>query len=117
MPDIDEEADSLDLGNLRSELRIKQNADDIEDKSIYSIQQSKLRTEEDHRLKLAEEKKQGVRGKVLKLRDQFTVLLQKNGKAEDVLQMSKDDFNIEPEYFDTLVKRSKDMIEETKREE
>lgn len=31
--------------------------------------------------------------------------------------MSKDDFNIEPEYFDTLVKRSKDMIEETKREE
>jgi len=68
-------------------------------------------------LKLAEEKKQGVRGKVLKLRDQFKVLLEKNTKAEDVLQMNKDDFNIEPEYFDTLVKRSKDMIEETKREE
>ena len=54
---------------------------------------------------------------MLKLRDQFKVLLDKNVKAEDVLQMNKDDFNIEPEYFDTLVKRSKDMIEETKREE
>ena len=76
MPDIDEEADSLDLGNLRSELRIKQNADDIRDKSIYSIQQSKLRTEEDCRLKLGEEKKQGVRAKVLKLRDQFKELME-----------------------------------------
>ena len=43
--------------------------------------------------------------------------MEQNTKAEDVLQMNKDDFNIEPEYFDTLVKRSKDMIEETKREE
>jgi hypothetical protein len=41
---------------------------DILDESIYSIQQAKLRTEEDHRLKLAEEKKQNVRKKVYVLR-------------------------------------------------
>ena len=33
------------------------NQQDITDHSIYSIQQSKLRTEEDRRLELAEEKK------------------------------------------------------------
>jgi hypothetical protein len=37
---------------------------DITDQSIYSIKQSKICTEEDRRLELAEEKKQGVRKKI-----------------------------------------------------
>ena len=47
---------------------------DQTDETIYSIQQAKLRTEEDYKLKLAEEKKQGVRAKILQLRKQFKEL-------------------------------------------
>jgi hypothetical protein len=51
---------------------------DITDTSVYSIQQAKLRTEEDARLKLAEEKKQGVRRKVDALRQEFEILVKEN---------------------------------------
>jgi hypothetical protein len=56
---------------LSTMLRIPKGTPDIIDESIYSIQQAKLRTEEDHRLKLAEEKKQHVRNQVKVLRQQF----------------------------------------------
>lgn len=51
---------------------------DIEDPSVYSIQQSKLRTEEDARMKLAEEKKQGIRRRITDLRYQFEELVKEN---------------------------------------
>jgi len=44
---------------------------DILDPTIYSIQQAKLRTEEDHRMSLAEKKKEGVRKLINDLRQQF----------------------------------------------
>jgi len=44
---------------------------DVLDPTIYSIQQAKLRTEEDHRLNLAEKKKQGVRKQIEALRNEF----------------------------------------------
>lgn len=43
---------------------IPENPVDITDPNVYSIQQSKLRTEEDHRLKLAEAKKEGVKTRI-----------------------------------------------------
>lgn len=58
----------MDESILAISLRIPKDTPDILDESIYSIQQAKLRTEEDHRLKLAEEKKQNVRNKVKVLR-------------------------------------------------
>ena len=61
LPEIEQQVDGLDRSLLQQELKIPKEADDITDSSIYSIQQAKLRTEEDHRLKLAEEKKAGVR--------------------------------------------------------
>ena len=61
--------------------------EDILDPSIYSIQQAKLRTEEDHRLKLAEEKKQGVRRKIDVLRTEFSTLSESNDKQEDVIKV------------------------------
>ena len=59
-------------------LRIPDEPEDITDPEVYSIQQSKLRTEEDMRMKLAEEKKDGVRKKITILRDEFRGLVEKN---------------------------------------
>ena len=56
--------DAMDDSLLAVSLRVPKNVVDITDESCYSIQQAKLRTEEDHRLKLAEEKKQNVRNKI-----------------------------------------------------
>jgi len=66
-------------------LRIPDEPEDITDPNIYSIQQSKLRTEEDMRMKLAEEKKDGVRKKITALREEFTGLVEKNQTQEEVL--------------------------------
>ena len=48
---------------------------DVTDPTIYSIQQSKLRTEEDHRLNLADKKKERERQKIQNLRDEFLKLV------------------------------------------
>ena len=65
LPEIDPSVDGLDEIVFSVSLRgLPDNQQDISDHSIYSIQQSKLRTEEDRRLELAEEKKQGVRKKI-----------------------------------------------------
>jgi len=67
-------------------------------------------------LKLAEEKKQGVRGKIDNLRDVFKKLSNKNVDAEDWIRLSTDDFNIDPVYFDMLRERNFIKIEEAKKE-
>ena len=61
LPEIEQHIDGMDKSILQQELQIPSGTEDITDASQYSIQQAKLRTEEDHRLKLAEEKKAGVR--------------------------------------------------------
>lgn len=69
IPEFDPTVDGLDETIFSVSLRgFPEICEDILDTSIYSIQQAKLRTEEDHRLKLAEEKKQGVRRKIENLR-------------------------------------------------
>lgn len=58
IPEVDKQIDKVDESLLAITLRIPKDTPDIIDETIYSIQQAKLRTEEDHRLKMAEEKKQ-----------------------------------------------------------
>jgi hypothetical protein len=62
------------------------------DAKAYSIQQAKLRTEEDHRLSLAEKKKEKVRKQIEALRAEFGKVAKKNNRAENHLQISEDDF-------------------------
>lgn len=78
----------MDKSVLQQELKIPKDADDITDHAQYSIQQAKLRTEEDHRLKLAEEKKAGVRQRIVELRKDFAELRVKNKGVEEVIQVS-----------------------------
>jgi len=83
---------------------------------VYSIQQAKLRTEEDRRLELAEEKKEAVKVKIQNLRKQFRILQERNEDTEEVIRVSEDDFNIDPEYFELLLEKNDAKIEETKKE-
>jgi len=75
IPDFDPTVDGLDETLFSVSLRgFPDICEDILNTDVYSIQQAKLRTEEDHRLKLAEEKKQGVRKKIDVLRSEFDAL-------------------------------------------
>lgn len=65
---------------------------DILDPSKYSIQQDKLKSEEDRRRELAEKKKDGVRDQIKDLRNEFMKVREKNVKAEAHLQITDDDF-------------------------
>lgn len=117
MPEFDATVDGIDETIFSVSLRgFPDLVEDIVDTSCYSIQQSKLRTEEDHRMKLAEEKKQGVRRRVQKLREEFDELYNLNVKQEEVIRIGNEDFNIDPEYFEMLLERNASKIEETKKE-
>ena len=89
MPEIDPAVDGLDETIFSVSIRgLPDDAQDILDHNVYSIQQSKLRTEEDHRLKLAEEKKQSVRRKIENLREEFKKLHSANEQEEEVIKVS-----------------------------
>lgn len=66
--------------------------EDVTDPTIYSIQQAKLRTEEDHRLQLAEKKKTQVRDQINKLREIFIKVMEMNDATQTHLQAHEDDF-------------------------
>jgi len=89
---------------------------DIEDPTIYSIQQSKLRTEEDARLRLAEKKKTAVRGQINRLREWFNKVHDQNVNAAKHLRAAEDDFQIDPHFFQVLLDRNETSIEEAKKE-
>ena len=116
-PTIDKEAECINPAFLATTLKLTEEINvDITDPNLYSIQQAKLRTEEDHRLKLAEEKKQGVRNRIESLREIFRKLSFKNVQSEEFIRLNIDDFNIDPIYFDMLRQRNYLKIEEAKKE-
>lgn len=81
--EIDHEKDALDHSYLAKALKLTEDInEDILDPTQYSIQQAKLRTEEDHRVKLAEEKKEGVKMRIEKLRKAFKELRVRNSGTE-----------------------------------
>lgn len=80
--EINKETDGINEDLLRQAIRVPEpKGVDVLDPTIYAIQTSKLRTEEDHRLKLADMKKKEVRLKVQALRETFRAIKEKNGNA------------------------------------
>jgi len=114
---VDKDNDGINHGKLAIPLKLTDDInDDVVDPNQYSIQQAKLRTEEDHRMKLAEEKKEGVKDKVKKLRKAFKELSERNNSNEEWIQLTESDFNIDPEFFEMLHERNDQKIEEAKKE-
>lgn len=109
IPEIDPSIDGIDESLFAVTLRgVPENARDITDTSQYSILQSKLRTEEDHRLRMAELKKDGVRHKINELRKEFKKLTDVNTREDPAIRVTEEDFNIDPEYFIMLYNFNKD---------
>ncbi|XP_075252601.1 cilia- and flagella-associated protein 44-like isoform X3 [Convolutriloba macropyga] len=71
--------------------------EDIKDPKAYSIEDAKQKAELDRLLKLAEEKKVGLKKKVQEMRRQFKKLLLKNGEIAQHLQLHRNDFELDPE--------------------
>lgn len=90
--------------------------EDVKDPTQYSIQQDKLKSEEDKRRALAEKKKDGVREQITELRKEFEKIRVKNNDAAVHLRISEDDFQIDPDFFMILQERNDAKIDETKKE-
>jgi hypothetical protein len=65
---------------------------------------------------LAEEKKEGVKMRIEKLRKAFKELRVRNISTEAWIQITEDDFNIDPIYFNMLHERNELKIEESRKE-
>ena len=74
--------------------------EDIKDPKAYSIEDAKQKAELDRLLKLAEEKKVGLKKKVQEMRRQFKKLLLKNGEIAQHLQLHR---NVCPCRIDILI--------------
>lgn len=115
--DIDEGKMAMDEAALAISIKTKDETGiDVEDANMYSIQQAKLRTEEDARLSLADKKKQRVRNQIQQLRVRFTEQSKRNEEASNHIRLLEDDFQIDPEFFSVLYDRNEAKIEETKKE-
>ena len=89
----DKEEQLLDEAALAITIKNKEPTNiDIEDPNIYSIQQSKLRTEEDHRMQLADKKKTQVRNQIQRLREWFIKVNDMNENTAKHLMAHEDDF-------------------------
>lgn len=114
---VDQDALVLDEASLAITIKNKEPVnEDVTDPTIYSIQQAKLRTEEDHRLQLADKKKTQVRNQINKLREWFKKIVKNNDTTAKHLQAHEDDFQIDPHFFQVLYDRNDAKIQETKRE-
>jgi hypothetical protein len=69
---------------------------DIDDSAAYSIEQSKLKAEQDKMIAVAETKKQEMRQKITELRKMFRELLVKNDQLVPRLKLSK---NVNDRYY------------------
>ena len=80
------EADAMDEAALAITIKTKEPLnEDVKDPNQYSIQQDKLKSEEDRRRELAEKKKDGVRDQIVALRTDFDKIRVKNSEAAEHL--------------------------------
>ncbi|XP_068733143.1 cilia- and flagella-associated protein 44-like isoform X1 [Montipora capricornis] len=78
---------------------IVQKIDDIDDPNHYSIELEKQKAEHDRMVKLAEDKKQNIRRKIGNLRRAFKELMNKNHKLPQHVQITPDEFEIDPDLI------------------
>ena len=90
--------------------------DDITDDAAYSIQDEKLRKEEDARKLAAEKKKDGVREVVASMQKEFSDLVKKNSNLPAEQQLTPDELRVDPEYDEILAEQGRHMIEEVELE-
>lgn len=91
-------------------------ADEILNEKIYSIQQAKLLAEEDHKRSLAEQKKAKVLEVIRGLREAYEDLKTKNEEKDEYTKLKPDEMCVDPEYNEMIKKRIDEELEETRKE-
>lgn len=94
----------------------KDDAPDITDPAAYSIQDDKLKTEEDNKFRLAEIEKDKVRQVIQDLRQDFEALLKENENDDPETQLPRDAFDIDNELIASLMEEGKQQLEEVIKE-
>lgn len=90
--------------------------EDIDDPGHYSIEEAKQKAERDRMLRLAEEKKMGVRRQVAKLRRQFRSVKSKNERMPKHLMLGKDELELDPQLRVEMREQTERRIELLKKE-
>lgn len=91
-------------------------AKDITDPKAYSIQDDKLKTEEDNRRRLAELKKGKIREEVAALQAEFRSLYEENQSDIEGQQLQESAFRIDPGIEERLTAEHKARIDEVYKE-
>lgn len=91
---------------------------DLEDvpKDAYSIQDSKLKQEEDHKKIIANEVKNRVLASVRSLRKDYEKLIKENNSIPIQVRLPFEQVMLDKAYFDMLENQGKEMIEEIHKE-
>ena len=92
------------------------NVEDITEESAYSIQDEKLRKEEDARKLAAERTKEQVREVVRGMQKEYADLVKKNALLPEQQRLSQDELVVDPEFIDMLHEEGEDMIREVRLE-
>eukprot|EP00752_Nemacystus_decipiens_P009571 g8551.t1 len=95
---------------------IEEEAPDITDEAAYSIQEDKLKTEDDNRRMAAEAKKEGVRAIIRQMQAEFARLVEENASAPPGERLTEADMLIDPGYEEMLERQGKELCEEVVRE-
>ena len=106
--------EELDIAERPSE--VVQITEDILDPSVYSIQEDKLKTDEDKKKSLAEMKKDRKRKEIAALKAEFEELLKENAQQEAKYQLDQEELLVDPEYQEMLLKRNENLLEEARKE-
>eukprot|EP00656_Telonema_subtile_P056682 TRINITY_DN9123_c0_g1_i3.p1 TRINITY_DN9123_c0_g1~~TRINITY_DN9123_c0_g1_i3.p1 ORF type:complete len:1520 (+),score=616.54 TRINITY_DN9123_c0_g1_i3:137-4696(+) len=72
--------------------------EDMQDSSVYSIQESKLKTEEDKLIAAAEAQKDVLRGHIAALREELLEQLEANSQAPEAARLQRSEFDVDPEF-------------------
>lgn len=92
-------------------------AEDITDQAAYSIQEAKLKMEEDNRRKAAEKKKEEVRHVIAALRSDFADLRQRMlSDPNPKRHLSERELIIDQELHEFMVQRGENAVEEVRKE-
>uniref|UniRef100_A0A1I8JLC0 Cilia- and flagella-associated protein 44 n=1 Tax=Macrostomum lignano TaxID=282301 RepID=A0A1I8JLC0_9PLAT len=93
-----------------------QRGDDIDDPGAYSIEEDKQKSEHDRRVKLAEEKKAGIRRRVNELRVEFRKLKELNQALPERIQLRQREFEMVPQLKLDMQEQRKQKVHLVERE-
>ena len=108
------DAEGVEKARLHAEKMAQ--IEDITDSNAYSIQDEKLKKEEDARKLAAEKKKEGIREIIRSMQVEYEALVQKNEMLPKEQQLTEEEMMVDPEFNEMLKAEGLDMLNEVKLE-